>query len=132
MHEGLLALMQMARTSGALARHHDAGLLCVVVLTDPSMGGVSASWGSLGDVILAEPKAKIGFAGLRVSQQAQVQKVPANFQTSEFHLAHGQVDRVVPRKELKETLAQLFRFAGAPRSSAGRDEPGREGAARGD
>jgi acetyl-CoA carboxylase carboxyl transferase subunit beta len=113
MHEGLLSLMQMAKSSAALARHHQAGLLTVVLLTDPSMGGVSASWGSLGDVILAEPGAMIGFAGLRVSQQAQVHKVPADFQTSEFHLAHGQVDAVVPRKDLKETIARLLQFAGA-------------------
>lgn len=114
MHEGLLALMQMAKTSGALARHHDAGLLTVVLLTDPTMGGVTASWGSLGDMILAEPGAMIGFAGLRVAQQANVGKVPANFQTAEFHREHGQIDRVVPRKELKETLARIFQFAGAP------------------
>lgn len=111
MHEGLLSLMQMAKTSGALARHHEAGLPAFVLLTDPSMGGVSASWGSLGDVILAEPGAMIGFAGLRVSQQAQVQKVPADFQTAEFQLAHGQIDRVVPRKELRDTLIRLLQFA---------------------
>lgn len=113
MQEGLLSLMQMAKTSAALANHHRAGLLTVVVLTDPTMGGVTASWGSLGDVILAEPGAMIGFAGLRVSQQANVQKVPADFQTAEFHLAHGQIDRIVPRKELRETIGRLFRFAGA-------------------
>ncbi|MFN3653375.1 MAG: acetyl-CoA carboxylase, carboxyltransferase subunit beta [Armatimonadota bacterium] len=114
MHEGLLALMQMAKTSAALARHQDAGLLAVVLLTDPTMGGVTASWGSLGDLNLAEPGATIGFAGLRVAQQANVGKIPADFQTAEFHRAHGQIDRVVPRKELKETLARIFRFAGAP------------------
>jgi acetyl-CoA carboxylase carboxyl transferase subunit beta len=113
MQEGLLSLMQMAKTSAALAHHHRSGLLTVIVLTDPTMGGVTASWGSLGDVILAEPGAMIGFAGLRVSQQAQVQKVPADFQTAEFHLAHGQIDRVVPRKDLRETIGRLFRFAGA-------------------
>jgi acetyl-CoA carboxylase carboxyl transferase subunit beta len=113
MQEGLLSLMQMAKTSAALARHQDAGLLALVLLTEPTMGGVTASWGSLGDVILAEPGAMIGFAGLRVSQQAQVHKVPADFQTAEFQLAHGQVDRIVPRKELKETLAKLLAFSGA-------------------
>ncbi len=114
MQEGILSLMQMASTSGAIARHHAAGLLTVVILTDPSLAGVMASWGMLGDVILAEPGARIGFVGERVSQQAQVNKVPEGFQTAEFQLAHGQIDRVVPRKELKETLAGLFRFAGVP------------------
>lgn len=114
MHEGLLSLMQMAKTSGAIARHHRAGLLSVVLLTDPSMAGVLASWASLGDVILAEPRAMIGFVGQRVSKQAQVSKVPADYQTAEFQLAHGQVDRVVPRKDLKDTIATLFQFAGAP------------------
>ncbi len=119
MHEGLLSLMQMAKTSGALARHAAAGLLTVVLLTDPSMGGVTASWGTLGDVILAEPGAMIGFAGLRVSQQAQVNKVPSDFQTAEFQLNHGQIDRVVPRKELKATLASLLQFAGSVAEASG-------------
>jgi acetyl-CoA carboxylase carboxyl transferase subunit beta len=112
MHEGLLSLMQMAKTSGALARLHQAGLMAIVVLTDPSMAGVMASWGSLGDVILAEPGAMIGFTGQRVSQQAQVTKPPADFQTAEFQLKHGMVDAVVPRKELKETISRLLLFAG--------------------
>lgn len=111
MHEGLLSLMQMAKTSGAIARHHAAGLLTLVLLTDPTMGGVTASWGMLGDVILAEPGAMIGFAGLRVSKQANVSKVPTDFQTAEFQQAHGQVDKVVPRRELKETIATLIRFS---------------------
>lgn len=115
MHEGLLSLMQMARTSASIARHHQAGLLTVVLLTDPTMGGVTASWGMLGDIILAEPGAMIGFAGLRVSQQANVAKVPADFQTSEFQTAHGHVDRIVPRKDLKDTLSTLFAFAGVTR-----------------
>ena len=113
MQEGLLSLMQMAITSAAIARHHEARLLTVVLLTDPSLAGVMASWGSLGDVLLAEPGARIGFVGERVSQAAQVSKVPADFQTAEFQLAHGQIDRIVPRKELKETLATLFQFAGS-------------------
>jgi acetyl-CoA carboxylase carboxyl transferase subunit beta len=79
------------------------------------MGGVTASWGMLGDVILAEPGAMIGFAGLRVSQQANVAKVPADFQTSEFQTAHGHVDRIVPRKDLKDALSTLFAFAGVTR-----------------
>jgi acetyl-CoA carboxylase carboxyl transferase subunit beta len=111
MQEGILALMQMAKTSGAIAQHHRAGLLTVVVLTDPSMAGVLASWASLGDVILAEPGAMIGFVGQRVSKQANVSKVPTDFQTAEFQLAHGQVDRVVPRKDLRATLGTLFAFA---------------------
>ena len=117
MHEGLLSLMQMAKTSGALARHHDHGLASVVILTDPTMGGVTASWGTLGDFILAEPGAMIGFAGLRVSKQAQVSKVPADFQTAEFQRAHGHIDRIVPRAELRDTLIRLLEFVGAPGAS---------------
>lgn len=113
MHEGLLSLMQMAKTAGALARLQQAGLLAVVLLTDPSMAGVMASWGSLGDVILAEPGAQIGFTGQRVSKQAQVTKAPADFQTAEFQLKHGMIDRVVPRRELKETIGKLLLFGGA-------------------
>jgi acetyl-CoA carboxylase carboxyl transferase subunit beta len=111
MQEGLLSLMQMAKTSAALARHHQLRLLTVVVLTDPSMAGVLASWGSLGDVILAEPGAMIGFAGSRVTQQVGVHKVPSDFQTAEFQLKHGQIDRVCPRRELKETIGQIIAFA---------------------
>jgi acetyl-CoA carboxylase carboxyl transferase subunit beta len=114
MQEGLLSLMQMAKTAGALARHHRLGLLAVVILTDPSMAGVLASWGSLGDVILAEPGAMIGFAGQRVSQQAGVHKVPSDFQTAEFQLKHGQVDRVCPRRELRETVAKVLAFGSRP------------------
>lgn len=113
MHEGLLSLMQMAKTSGALARLHQAGLLAIVVLTDPSMAGVLASWGSLGDVILAEPGAQIGFTGQRVAKQAQVSKPPADFQTAEFQFKHGMIDRIVPRRELKETIGKLLLFGGA-------------------
>jgi acetyl-CoA carboxylase carboxyl transferase subunit beta len=113
MHEGLLSLMQMAKTSGALARLQQAGLLAIVLLTDPSMAGVMASWGSLGDVILAEPGAQIGFTGQRVSKQAQVNKAPDDFQTAEFQLQHGMIDRVVPRRELKETIGKLMLFGGA-------------------
>jgi acetyl-CoA carboxylase carboxyl transferase subunit beta len=113
MHEGLLSLMQMAKTSGALARLHQAGLIAIVLLTDPSMAGVMASWGSLGDITLAEPGAMIGFTGQRVSQQAQVTKLPADFQTAEFQLKHGMIDMIVPRKDLKETIAKLLLFSGA-------------------
>lgn len=112
MQEGLLSLMQMAKTSAAIARHHAAGLLTVVLLTSPSMAGVLASWGSLGDFLIAEPGAMIGFVGQRVSQQANVSKVPADFQTSEFQLAHGHIDRIVARKDLRTELSLLFRFGG--------------------
>jgi acetyl-CoA carboxylase carboxyl transferase subunit beta len=115
MQEGLLSLMQMAKTSGALARHHSAGLPAVVVDTDPSMGGVTASWGSLGDLLIAEPGALLGFAGLRVAQQATTAKAPPNFQTAEFHLVAGHLDRVVVRRELKETIARYLAFCGARR-----------------
>ena len=114
MQEGLLSLMQMAKTSGALARHHEAGLLAVVILTSPSMAGVLASWGSLGDVNLAEAGAMIGFVGKRVSQQAGVHRFPADYQTAEFQQKHGQVDKVCQRREMRETLARIMEFAGAP------------------
>jgi acetyl-CoA carboxylase carboxyl transferase subunit beta len=113
MHEGLLSLMQMAKTSGALARLHQAGLMAIVLLTDPSMAGVMASWASLGDVILAEPGAMIGFTGQRVAEQAQVTKPSADFQTAEFQLKHGMIDMICPRKELKETIGRLLHFGGA-------------------
>jgi len=112
MEEGLLSLMQMAKTSGALARLQQAGLLAVVVLTDQSMAGVLASWASLGDVILAEPGARIGFVGERVSQQAQVTKQSAEYQTSEFQLKHGMVDMVCHRKDLRESIGRVLQFAG--------------------
>lgn len=111
MHEGVLSLMQMAKTAGALARQHAAGLITVVILTDPSMAGVLASWASLGDFILAEPGAMIGFTGQRVSRQAGVTKVPANFQTAEFQLEHGHLDAVVHRRDLRDTLHMLLAFA---------------------
>lgn len=123
MQEGLLSLMQMAKTSAAIAQHHAAGLMTVVILTEPSMAGVLASWGSLGDIILAEPGAMIGFVGQRVSQQANVSKVPADFQTAEFQLAHGQVDAIVPRKDLKAMLERVFQFAGAPRVNTSEPAP---------
>jgi acetyl-CoA carboxylase carboxyl transferase subunit beta len=116
MQEGLLSLMQMAKTSAALARLKQAGLLCVVLLTDPTMGGVFASWASLGDVLVAEPGAMIGFAGQRVSQQTGVMKPPAGFQTAEYQFQHGMIDLVCPRKELRDTLIRLLQF-GAKESS---------------
>ncbi len=114
MEEGLLSLMQMAKTSASIARHHDAGLMTIILLTDPSLAGIMASWGSLGDVLLAEPGAQIGFVGERVSQQAHLGKVPQGFQSSEFQLTHGQIDQVVHRKDLRDTLTLLLEFAGAP------------------
>ena len=110
MQEGCVSLMQMAKTSGALKRHHEAGHLFVSVLTDPTTGGVTASFAMLGDIILAEPKALIGFAGPRVIQQTIGQKLPEGFQRSEFLVEHGFVDRIVPREEMKETLGKILRM----------------------
>jgi acetyl-CoA carboxylase carboxyl transferase subunit beta len=108
MQEGLFSLMQMAKISGALHRHQTAKLLYVPVLTHPTMGGVTASFAMLGDVIIAEPKATIGFAGRRVIEQTLREKLPDGFQTSEYLLEHGFVDSIVPRTNLKKTLAQLI------------------------
>lgn len=108
MQEGMLSLMQMAKISGALALHRDEQLLYVPVLTHPTTGGVTASFAMLGDVILAEPKATIGFAGRRVIEQTLREKLPEGFQTSEYLLKHGFVDSIVPRTQLKKVLAQLI------------------------
>lgn len=105
MQEGLISLMQMAKTSAALARLAKSGLPYISVLTDPTMGGVSASLAMLGDIILAEPKALIGFAGPRVIEQTVRQTLPEGFQRSEFLLEHGHIDQVVDRRELKSRLA---------------------------
>ena len=110
MQEGIVSLMQMAKTSAALKRHSDAGLLYVSVLTDPTTGGVTASWAMLGDVILAEPHALIGFAGPRVIEQTIGQKLPKGFQRAEFLVEHGFVDRILPRDEAKEVLAEILRM----------------------
>jgi acetyl-CoA carboxylase carboxyl transferase subunit beta len=110
MHEGILSLMQMAKVSAALARHNAAGGLYISVLTNPTLGGVAASFASLGDIILAEPKALIGFAGPKVIQQTVRVRLPAGFQTSEFLLQHGFLDRIVPRHELRGLLSQLLDF----------------------
>ncbi len=109
MMEGVLSLMQMAKTSAALARLHERGLPYVSVLTDPTTGGVTASYAMLGDVNLAEPGALIGFAGPRVIEETIKQELPAGFQSAEFLEEHGMVDRVVDRRRLKETIAQLLR-----------------------
>ena len=108
MQEGVLSLMQMAKTSVALNRHAENGLLFISVMTYPTTGGVSASFASVGDINIAEPKALIGFAGRRVIEQTVREKLPEDFQTAEFLLDHGQLDAVVHRAEMKETLAQNF------------------------
>jgi acetyl-CoA carboxylase carboxyl transferase subunit beta len=107
MQEGLFSLMQMAKTSAALAQYAETGLPFIVVLTDPTMGGVSASFASLGDVIIAEPNALIGFAGPRVIEQTVRQSLPDGFQRSEFLLEHGHIDMIVERKDLRHTVAEL-------------------------
>jgi acetyl-CoA carboxylase carboxyl transferase subunit beta len=111
MHEGIFSLMQMAKVSTALGRYHAAGGLYLSVLTHPTMGGVAASFASLGDFILAEPKALIGFAGPRVIAQTVRVQLPAGFQTSEFLLEHGFIDRIVHRRDLQSTIAQLITYA---------------------
>ena len=110
MQEGTLSLMQMGKISAALQRLHDARLPFISVLTDPTTGGVTASFAMLGDVILAEPKALIGFAGPRVIEQTIRQKLPKGFQRSEFLLEHGMVDMVVDRREMKETIIRMLDF----------------------
>lgn len=108
MQEGIVSLMQMAKTSAALKRHHEAGQLFISVLTDPTTGGVTASFAMLGDIILAEPNALIGFAGPRVIEQTIGKKLPKGFQRSEFLLEHGFVDRIVERSEMKSVLARIL------------------------
>lgn len=108
MQEGILSLMQMAKTSSALKHFSDQGGLYISVLTDPTTGGVTASFAMLGDIILAEPNTLIGFAGKRVIEQTIKQKLPEDFQTAEFLLAHGFVDKIVERKDLKDTLADIL------------------------
>lgn len=110
MQEGIVSLMQMAKTAAALKRHSDAGLLYVSVLTDPTTGGVTASFAMLGDVILAEPKALIGFAGPRVIEQTIGEKLPKGFQRSEFLLEHGFIDRIVERKEMRTVLENILQM----------------------
>ena len=116
MQEGIISLMQMAKTSAALKRHHEAGQLYVSVLTDPTTGGVTASFAMLGDIILAEPGALIGFAGPRVIEQTIGQKLPEGFQRAEFLVEHGFVDKIVKREELKETLAMILKLHKKPES----------------
>ncbi|MFK4566952.1 acetyl-CoA carboxylase, carboxyltransferase subunit beta [Enterococcus sp. UD-01] len=110
MQEGIFSLMQMAKISGAVKRHSKAGLVYITVLTDPTTGGVTASFAMDGDVILAEPQSLIGFAGRRVIEQTIRQELPEDFQKAEFLLAHGFVDQIVPRNQLRETLSKLIQF----------------------
>lgn len=112
MHEGLVALQQMAKTSAALARYDEAGGLYICVLTDPTTGGVAASFAMLGDVIIAEPKALIGFAGPRVIQQTIKIELPEGFQTSEFLQEHGFIDMIVQRKDLRSEIGRLIDYCG--------------------
>ena len=102
MQEGILSLVQMAKTSAAMKKHSDAGLLSIIVLTHPTTGGVSASFAMLGDIILSEPYALVGFAGKRVIEDTIHEKLPDNFQTAEFVLEKGFIDRIVPREKMKE------------------------------
>src|SRR4029079_16655786 len=110
MHEGILSLMQMAKTSAALARHADARLPYISVLTHPTTWGVTASFAPLGDLILAEPKCMIGFAGPRVVKETTHSDLPPGFQTAEFMMEHGLVDIIVPREKMRETLAKVLKY----------------------
>jgi acetyl-CoA carboxylase carboxyl transferase subunit beta len=112
MHEGILSLMQMGKVSAALARFHEVGGLFISVLTNPTMGGVAASFASLGDIVIAEPKALVGFAGPRVVQATVKIELPEEFQTSEFLQAHGFVDRIVHRANLRSELARIIDYCG--------------------
>jgi acetyl-CoA carboxylase carboxyl transferase subunit beta len=112
MHEGILSLMQMAKVSAALARYHATGGLFISVLTNPTMGGVAASFASLGDLVFAEPKALIGFAGPRTIKATIRIELPKGFQTSEFLLEHGFIDRIVRRHELKSEIARAIDYCG--------------------
>ncbi|MFO0941771.1 MAG: acetyl-CoA carboxylase, carboxyltransferase subunit beta [Pirellulales bacterium] len=112
MHEGILSLMQMAKVSAALSRYHEAGGLYISVLTNPTMGGVAASFASLGDLVFAEPKALIGFAGPRTIKATIKIELPAGFQTSEFLLEHGYIDRIVERARLKNEIARAIDYCG--------------------
>jgi acetyl-CoA carboxylase carboxyl transferase subunit beta len=110
MHEGILSLMQMAKTSGALAMHHEAGLPFISVLTHPTFGGTTASFATLGDIILAEPRSIIGFAGPVVIRETTHQKLPPGFQTAEFMMSHGLVDRIVKRHDLRGEIVKFLSY----------------------
>jgi len=110
MQEGIMSLMQMAKTTAAVAKLNEAGILYISVLTDPTYGGVTASFASVADIVLAEPGAMIGFAGPRVIKQTIGQELPEGFQTAEFQLEHGFVDEIVDRSQMKETLSRIIKF----------------------
>jgi acetyl-CoA carboxylase carboxyl transferase subunit beta len=110
MHEGIVSLMQMAKTCAAVSRLHDARIPYISVLTDPTFGGVSASYAMVGDLNIAEPGAMIGFAGRRVIEQTIKQKLPDDFQTAEYLLEHGFVDHIVPRREMKDFLHRVLAY----------------------
>lgn len=110
MQEGIISLMQMAKTTSAIAKLNEAGLLYISVLTDPTYGGVTASFASIADIVLAEPGAMIGFAGKRVIRQTIGESLPEGFQTAEFLLEHGFIDKIVERKDLKDTLYRIIKF----------------------
>jgi acetyl-CoA carboxylase carboxyl transferase subunit beta len=110
MYEGMFSLMQMAKTSAALARHAEKRLPFISILTNPTMAGVMASFATLGDIIIAEPKAMIGFAGARVIKETTNQELPKGFQTSEFLLEHGLIDRIIPRLQMRDELAKILRY----------------------
>jgi acetyl-CoA carboxylase carboxyl transferase subunit beta len=121
MQEGMLSLMQMAKTSGALTRHDEAGLPYIVIMTHPTTAGVTASFASLGDIVVAEPRALIGFAGPRVIKQTTQSELPPGFQSAEFLQQHGFIDRVIPRNRLRNELSLLLGYVtgnAAPAKSA--------------
>lgn len=118
MQEGIVSLMQMAKTSGAIARHSEKGLLYITVLTDPTTGGVTASFASLGDIVLAEPRVLVGFTGRRVIEGTIKQRLPDEFQSAEFMLRHGFVDMVADRKSLRRTIAHLMKLHGVTKEEA--------------
>jgi acetyl-CoA carboxylase carboxyl transferase subunit beta len=117
MHEGMFSLMQMAKTSGALSRHAEARLPFLSILTHPTMGGVTASFASLGDLNIAEPKAMIGFAGARVLKETTRQDLPKGFQTAEFLLERGLIDRIIPRPQMRVELSRLLSYMEARKAS---------------
>ena len=110
MQEGIISLMQMSKTTSAIAKLNEAGLLYISVLTDPTYGGVTASFASIADIVLAEPGAMIGFAGKRVIRQTIGESLPEGFQTAEFLLEHGFIDKIVERKDLKDILYRIIKF----------------------
>lgn len=123
MHEGILSLMQMAKTSAALKKFHEAGLLYISILTEPTFGGVTASFAMLGDILIAEPQARIGFAGRRVIEETIRQKLPKDFQTAEYLLEHGHIDLIVNRTKLKATVSDLIRLHTKNKTSSLNTEP---------